>query len=69
MEPALYTFKLVFPDGSWSVGEKQLPDPPNQGDVVVFEEYGDWRVEGQQLVGVRPAGKPPRELFVCAPAV
>ena len=66
--PALYTFKLVFPDGRWSVGEKQLPDPPSQGDVVDFDGYGDWRIEGQQRVGVRPAGKAPREFFVCAPA-
>ena len=67
-EPALYTFKLVFPDGRWSVGEKALADPPHEGDVVGFDDFGDWRIEGQQLVGVRPAGKPPRELFVCAPA-
>ena len=60
--------KLVFPDGRWSVGEKQLPDPPSQGDVVDFDGYGDWRIEGQQRVGVRPAGKAPREFFVCAPA-
>ena len=66
--PALYTFKLVFPDGRWWVGEKQLPDPPSQGDVVDFDGYGDWRIEGQQRVGVRPAGKAPREFFVCAPA-
>jgi hypothetical protein len=64
----LYTFKLVFPDGRWSVGEKELPGPPHQGDVVDFDGFGGWRVEGQQLVGVRPAGKPPREFFVCAPA-
>jgi hypothetical protein len=67
-QPVLYTFKLVFPDGRWSVGEKELADPPHEGDVLGFDDYGDWRVEGQQLVGVRPAGKPPRELFVCAPA-
>jgi hypothetical protein len=64
----LYSFKLVFPDGRWSVGEKELPNPPHQGDVVDFDGFGGWRVEGQQLVGVRPAGKPPREFFVCAPA-
>ena len=67
-EPVRYSFKLVFPDGRWSVGEKQLPDPPSQGDVVDFDGYGDWRIEGQQRVGVRPAGKAPREFFVCAPA-
>ena len=68
-DPVLYSFKLVFPDGRWSVGEKQLPDPPSEGDLVAFDGVGgDWRVEGQQFVGVRPAGKPPREFFVCAPA-
>jgi hypothetical protein len=67
-EPVRYSFKLVFPDGRWSVGEKQLPHGPHEGDVVVFEGYGGWRIEGSQSVGVRPAGKPPREFFVCAPA-
>jgi hypothetical protein len=67
-EPVRYSFKLVFPDGRWSVGEKQHADRPHEGDVVVFEGYGGWRIEGSQSVGVRPAGKPPREFFVCAPA-
>ena len=67
-EPALYSFKLVFPDARWSVDEKQLTDPPAEGDVVTFEGYGGWRIEGQQHVGARPAGKPPRSFFVCAPA-
>jgi hypothetical protein len=67
-DSVLYSFKLVFPDGRWSVDEKELSDPPHEGDVVDFEGFGGWRVEGQQLVGVRPAGKPPREFFVCAPA-
>ena len=66
--PERYSFKLVFPDGRWSIDEKQLADPPNEGDVVVFEGYGGWRIEGQQHVGVRPAGKAPRSFFVCAPA-
>jgi len=66
-EPVRYSFKLVFPDGRWSVDEKQLPDPPHEGDVVVFEGTGGWRIEGQQRVNVRPEGKPPREFFVCAP--
>jgi hypothetical protein len=66
-EPVRYSFKLVFPDGRWSLDEMRLPDPPHTGDVVVFEGSGGWRVEGQQLVNVRPAGKPPREFFVCAP--
>lgn len=67
-EPVRYHFKLVFPDGRWSIDEKQLADPPSEGDVVVFEGYGGWRIEGQQHVGVRPAGKAQRSFFVCAPA-
>jgi hypothetical protein len=66
--PIRYSFKLIFPDGRWSVDEKQLTNPPNEGDVVVFEGYGGWRIQGQQRVGARPAGKAPREFFVCAPA-
>ncbi len=73
MEPApsliiRYCFKLVFPDGRWSVDEKQLPAAPHEGDVLDFAGFGDWRIQGSQRVGVRPAGKPPREFFVCAPA-
>ena len=63
-----YCFKLVFPDGRWSVDEKQLPAAPHEGDVLDFGGYGGWRIQGSQRVGVRPAGKPPREFFVCAPA-
>jgi hypothetical protein len=62
-----YCFKLVFPDGRWSVDEKQLPAAPHEGDVLDFAG-GDWRIEGSQRIGVRPSGKPPREFFVCAPA-
>jgi hypothetical protein len=74
MEPApnrnliRYCFKLVFPDGRWSIDEKQLPAAPHEGDVLDFAGFGDWRIQGSQRVGVRPAGKPPREFFVCAPA-
>ena len=74
MEPApslnliRYCFKLVFPDGRWSVDEKQLSAAPHEGDVLDFAGFGDWRIQGSQRVGVRPAGKPPREFFVCAPA-
>ena len=63
-----YCFKLVFPDGRWSIDEKQLSVVPHEGDVLDFAGFGDWRIEGSQRVGVRPAGKPPREFFVCAPA-
>jgi hypothetical protein len=67
MHPSRYSFKLVFPDGRWSVDEKQLVARPTEGDVVVFEGSGGWRIEGAQRVNARPAGKPPREFFVCAP--
>jgi hypothetical protein len=66
--PIRYCFKLVFPDGRWSIDEKQLPAAPQQGDVLDFAGYGDWRIQGSQRVGVKPAGKAPREFFVCAPA-
>jgi hypothetical protein len=74
MEPApsrnliRYCFKLVFPDGRWSIDEKQLSAAPQAGDVLDFAGYGDWRIQTSQRVGVKPAGKPPREFFVCAPA-
>ncbi len=63
-----YCFKLVFPDGRWSVDEKQLAQAPQDGDVVHFAGYGDWRVQGTQRVMPRPAGKPARDFLVCAPA-
>ena len=66
--PVRYCFKLVFPDGRRSIDEKQLPSPPSEGDVVVFDGYGDWRIEGLERVGAKPAGKRSREFFVCAPA-
>jgi hypothetical protein len=66
--PVRYCFKLVFPDGRWSIGEKQLSSPPSEGDVVVFDGYGDWRIQGSERVGARPPGKRSREFFVCAPA-
>src|SRR6266542_249642 len=34
--PARYCFKLVFPDGRWSVDEKQLADTPCRGDVELL---------------------------------
>jgi len=65
--PIRYAFKLVFPDGRWSVDERELPAAPREGDVVGFEGIGNWRIEGAQRVGVKPAGKPPRMFFVCSP--
>ena len=66
--PIRYCFKLVFPDGRWSLDEKQLAAEPREGDVIDFEGYGGWRIECSDSVGVKPAGKPAREFFVCAPA-
>ena len=66
--PVRYCFKLVFPDGRWSIDEKQLSRPPREGDVVVFDGYGDWRIQRSERVEARPAGKRSREFFVCAPA-
>jgi hypothetical protein len=65
--PIRYCFKLVFADGRWSLDEKQLAAAPQEGDVLDFEGYGNWRIQGSQSVGVKPAGKPAREFFVCAP--
>jgi len=62
-----YCFKLVFPDGRWSLDEKQLVAAPREGDVLDFDGYGDWCIQGSQRVGVKPSGKPAREFFVCAP--
>ncbi len=61
-----YAFKLVFPDGRWSVDERELPAAPREGDVLGFDGIGDWRIQGAQRVGVKPAGKPPRTFFVCS---
>jgi hypothetical protein len=65
--PIRYSFKLVFPDGRWSIDEKQLVAAPQEGDVLDFEGYGDWCIQGSQRVGVKPVGKPAREFFICAP--
>ena len=55
--PIRYCFKLVFPDGRWSIDEKQLAAAPREGDVIEFDGYGGWRIQGSQRVGVKPAGK------------
>jgi hypothetical protein len=64
----LYWFQLDFPDGRWSVQEKQLQLPPETGDRVDLGQDGFWQVRGSRVVGARPAGKPAREFFVCCPA-
>jgi hypothetical protein len=67
--PIRYAFKLVFPDGRWSVDERELSAAPREGDILGFDGIGDWRIRGAQRVGVKPAGKPPRTFFVCSPVV
>ena len=64
-----YAFKLVFPDGRWSVDERELTEAPREGDVLGFDGIGDWRIQGAQRVGVKPAGMPPRRFFICSPVV
>src|SRR5512142_3320480 len=54
--PIRYCFKLVFPDGRWSIDEKQLSSAPREGDVLGFDGAGRWRIQGAQRVGVKPAG-------------
>jgi hypothetical protein len=65
--PIRYCFKLVFPDGRWSVDEKDLAAAPREGDVLGFGGSGSWRIQGAQRVGTKPAGKPPQTFFVCSP--
>lgn len=65
--PIRYAFKLVFPDGRWSVDERELTVAPREGDVLGFDGIGDWRIQGAQRVRVKPSGKPPRTFFVCSP--
>jgi hypothetical protein len=61
-----FSFKLELHDGRWDVEEKNMPTPPQVGDVVSF--HGSrWRVLASQFVKPRPAGRPAREVFVCAP--
>jgi hypothetical protein len=63
-----FSFKLEFEDGRWNVDEKQLEAAPRVGDIVSFADGRPWRVQATQLVRARPARKPVRELFICAPA-
>ncbi len=65
--PVRYCFKLVFPDGRWSIDEKNLTAPPSEGDVVGFDGYGDWRIQGSERVEARPAGKRSREFLSARP--
>jgi hypothetical protein len=62
-----FSFKLQLDDGRWNVDEKVLAVPPRAGDVVSFADGRRWQVFSSQTVRSRPAGKQPREIFVCAP--
>jgi hypothetical protein len=63
-----FSFKLEFADGRWNVDEKELEAAPQIGDIISFDDGRPWRVRASQLVRARPARKPVREFFVCAPA-
>jgi hypothetical protein len=61
-----FSFKLELQDGRWDIEEQDMPTAPQVGDVLSF--HGSrWRVCASQLVKPRPAGRPAREIFVCAP--
>jgi hypothetical protein len=61
-----FSFKLELNDGRWDVEELNMPKVPRVGDVLSFHGT-TWRVRASQLVKPRPAGRPAREVFVCAP--
>ncbi len=61
-----FSFKLEFEDGRWNIDEKQLDAAPRVGDIVFFGDRS-WRIRATQFVRARPARKPVREFFVCAP--
>jgi hypothetical protein len=62
-----FAFKLEFEDGRWNVDEKELDAAPCVGDIVSFGDGRPWRIRATQFVRARPARKPVREFFVCAP--
>ncbi len=68
LQPA-YALQLEYVDGRWDVAETRLPTPPCQGDVIRLAGDESWQVCGSREVQVRPAGKPPRQFFVCRPAL
>lgn len=65
---SLYWFKLQFPDGRWTVEEKELDVRPSEGECVDLGASGRWCVSRAQSVHAGPSGKPDREFFVCQPA-
>jgi hypothetical protein len=65
----LFSFQLEYVDGRWDVAESRLPFAPKEGDVITLSGDAPWEVYGTRDVAVRPAGKPPRQFFVCRPAL
>lgn len=63
-----FSFKLEFEDGRWNVDEMELDVAPRVGDIVSFGDGRPWRIRATQSVRARPARKPVREFYVCAPA-
>jgi hypothetical protein len=61
-----FSFKLELNDGRWDVEEMDMSKTPRVGDVLFFHG-SKWFVRTSQLVKPRPAGRPAREVFVCAP--
>jgi hypothetical protein len=64
----IYSLQLVGTDGRWNVAETRLAAPPRPGDVIRVGGDAPWQVCESRQVPVRPAGKPPRQFFVCRPA-
>jgi hypothetical protein len=67
MRSGSFSFKLELNDGRWDVEEMDMSAAPRVGDVLSFHG-SKWFVRTSQLVKPRPAGRPAREVFVCAPA-
>jgi hypothetical protein len=61
-----FSFKLELLDGRWDVEERDMPAEPRLGDVLSFHGI-QWFVRTSQIVKPRPAGRPARTVFVCAP--
>ena len=67
MGAGVYTLKLEFPDGRWSVDEKLFDETPCVGELLELGVW--WKVLRVDDVPVWVAHKPDRELFVCAQAL
>jgi hypothetical protein len=65
----LFSLQLEYVDGRWDVAETRLPTAPQTGDVIHVRGDEPWTVCGTRNVAVRPPGKPPRQFYVCRPAL